>query len=174
MCFMEEYIKIGRLVATHGVGGELILHHSLDNNKKLKGLDVIFVEEVSRSLIPYFIEKIAVRNDTDLVIKLEGVQTKEAAAKIFPKDVWLKAEVFRELVGKAAPIALLGYHVINNKTDLGEVIEVIEQPHQVLCAIMYNGKEALIPIHQETLEKIDHKLKLLHVVLPDGLLDIYS
>ena len=170
---MEEYIKIGRLVATHGVGGELILHHSLDN-KKLKNLEVIFVEQQSQSFIPYFIEKAVVRNNTDLIVKLDGIQTKEVAAKIFPKDVWLKAEDFRQMVGKAAPIAFLGYHVIDNKTDLGEIIEVIEQPHQVLCAIMYNGKEALIPLHEETLQKIDHKLKQLHVNLPDGLLDIYS
>ena len=134
----------------------------------------IFIEELSKSFIPYFVEKAIIRNNTDLIVKLEGVQTKEAAAKIFPKDVWLKSNDFRQMVGKSAPIALIGYHVINDKTDIGEIIEVIEQPHQVLCSILYNGKEALIPLHEETLEKVDHKSRQLFVKLPDGLLDIYS
>ena len=56
----------------------------------------------------------------------------------------------------------------------GKVIEVIEQPHQVLCCILYKGKEALIPIHEESVEKIDQKNKKIFVVLPDGLLEIYE
>jgi len=52
-------------------------------------------------------------------------------------------------------------------------LEVIEQPHQVLCAIMIDAKEVLIPIHENSLEKIDKKNRRLFVNLPDGLLDIY-
>jgi 16S rRNA processing protein RimM len=40
---------------------------------------------------------------------------------------------------------------------LGEIIEVIEQPHQVLCTILYKGKEAMIPVHEASLLKIDKK-----------------
>ncbi len=74
---------------------------------------------------------------------------------------------------KSAPISLLGYHIIHDNTDLGEILEVIEQPHQVLCRILLEGKEALIPVHQETLQKIDKKNKQVLLDLPDGLLDIF-
>jgi 16S rRNA processing protein RimM len=53
-------------------------------------------------------------------------------------------------------------------------LEIIEQPHQILCSILYKGKEALIPVHEESLEKVDQKNRKVFVVLPDGLLDIYS
>ena len=36
-----------------------------------------------------------------------------------------------------------------------------------------NGKEALIPVHSETLQKIEKKAKKVMVDLPDGLLDIF-
>jgi len=36
------------------------------------------------------------------------------------------------------------------------------------------GKEALIPVHEDFLLKIDKKKKQVHVELPEGLLDIYS
>jgi 16S rRNA processing protein RimM len=50
---------------------------------------------------------------------------------------------------------------------------VIEQPHQLLCRIDWKGKEALIPIHEESLIKIDKKKKIVVVNLPDGLLDVF-
>ena len=80
---------------------------------------------------------------------------------------------FKKFAANAAPISLLGFMVINEDEELGEVCEVIEQPHQVLLRIVVSGKEALIPLHQETLNKIDHKRKEVHVTLPDGLLEIY-
>ena len=64
--------------------------------------------------------------------------------------------------------------MIDGEQDLGEIIEVIEQPHQVLCTIMYNGKEALIPVHEANLVKLDKKNKKVYVELPDGLLEIYG
>ncbi|TAF02366.1 MAG: 16S rRNA processing protein RimM, partial [Oscillatoriales cyanobacterium] len=46
--------------------------------------------------------------------------------------------------------------------------------HQVLCTILLNGKEALIPIHEAFLEKVDNKQRQVFVNLPEGLLDIYA
>ena len=69
---------------------------------------------------------------------------------------------------------MLGFTIINEGEDLGEILEVIEQPHQVLCSIFLNGKEALIPIHEDSLEKVDAKNRKVYVNLPDGLLDIYK
>jgi 16S rRNA processing protein RimM len=57
---------------------------------------------------------------------------------------------------------------------LGQILEVIEQPHQILCRVNINEKEALIPLHQDTLLKIDKKKKQVIVSLPEGLLEIYQ
>ncbi|MBU3715061.1 MAG: 16S rRNA processing protein RimM, partial [Ferruginibacter sp.] len=67
-----------------------------------------------------------------------------------------------------------GYTLYDEEHLIGEIIEVIEQPHQILCAILYKGKEALIPMHEENLLKIDKKKKQVIVQLPEGLLDIYT
>ena len=54
-----------------------------------------------------------------------------------------------------------------------EILEVIEQPHQLLCRLDIKGKEVLVPLSENTLQKIDHRKKQVLVTLPDGLLDIY-
>lgn len=171
---MNNYFKIGRLAATFGLSGQLILEHSLGKKTSLKDLENIFIEENSDSFIPYFIESSKIKNDKEVYIKLEGIETKETAKKFIKKEIWLNENDFKKFSSKAAPISLLGFIIINDGEELGEVCEVIEQPHQLLCKIIFKNKEAFIPIHENLLEKIDKKNKKIFVNLPDGLLDIYN
>lgn len=171
---MKEYIHIGKLVAVFGVKGELILKHSLGKKSNLKEASAIFVEETKGSYIPYFVETAKAKDEEETFIKLEGVNSKEAAARFTAKPVWLLDADFRQLAGKDAPISLLGYEVITDEDEnLGPIEEVIEQPHQVLLRVTLEGNEALIPLHAETLDKIDRVAQKVYVTLPDGLLDIY-
>ena len=171
---MEQYIQIGKFVASFGLKGELILKHSLGKKTTLKGLEVLFVEEAKGAYIPYFVESAKAKDDTETFVKLEDIDTKEKAARFQTKPVWFADADFRKLAGKDAPISLLGYHIITDEDeDLGPIIEIIEQPHQVLLKIMLDKNEALIPLHAETLDKIDRKAGKVYLILPDGLLDIY-
>lgn len=171
-----DYIQIGKLVATHGIKGDLIVEHVLGESVKAKALDAlkaIFIEEVKGSYIPYFLEKITVKTATELLIKLEGLDSKESAKRLVRKNVWLTGSDFSGLADGAAPVALIGYMVYNEQEPLSEVLEVIEQPHQILLRIQYLQKEVLIPLHAETLDKVDRAGKRIYVTLPDGLLELY-
>lgn len=170
---MENYFKIGKLVATYGLKGEIILVHSLGKKTSLKGLETLFIEEKKDSFIPYFIESAKIKSETETYVKFEGIESKEAAHKLIQKEIWLLENDFKKFADKSAPISLLGFTMINEDEDLGEILEIIEQPHQVLCKILLDGKEALIPIHEEFLGKIDKKGRKVYVTLPDGLLEIY-
>ncbi len=171
---MPQYFKIGKFAASYGLHGELVLQHSLGKKTTLKGLETIFIEQTKENFLPYFIEKTSIKSDTETYIKLEGIETKETARKLTPKEAWLEETDFKKFTAKAAPIALLGYSMIDGETDLGEIIEVIEQPHQILCTILYKGKEALIPVHEANLMKMDKKNKKVYVEVPEGLLEIYE
>ncbi len=171
---MNHYFKIGKLVATFGVQGQLILEHSLGKKTSLKGLETIFIEDKKDIFLPYFIAATKIKNDREIYISLEGLPSKEAAHFLIKKEVWLSENDFKKFAAGPAPISLLGFMIINNEEEIGEVIEVIEQPHQVLCVIMIDGKEALIPVHEDSLEKIDKKSRRLYVNLPAGLLAIYK
>lgn len=171
---MPEYFKIGKLAASYGLNGELVLQHSLGKKTSLKGLEAIYIEEKKDNFLPYFIEKTSIKSDTETYLKLEGIESKEIARKLTPKEAWLEAADFKKFAAKAAPISLLGFSMIDDETNLGEIIEVIEQPHQVLCTIMYKGNEALIPVHEASLIKVDQKNKKVYVDIPGGLLEIYG
>jgi 16S rRNA processing protein RimM len=170
---MINYCSIGKFAATFGVKGELVLQHHLGKKTSLKGLDVLFIEIKKEEMLPYFIENTKIKTEAELYVKLEGINSKEAAQLLVQKEIWLTEEFFHKYSAKTAPISFLGFTLVNNGELVGEVLEVIEQPHQLLCRIDLNGKEALIPVHEASLQRIDKKKKQLHITLPDGLLDIY-
>jgi len=171
---MSQYFKIGKFAASHGLSGELVLVHNLGKKTALKDLETLFIEESKDNFMPYFITGTSVKNDAEVYVKLEGIDNKELARKYTPKEVWMAADDFNKFAAKTAPISMLGYDLIDGETNLGEIIEVIEQPHQILCAILYNGNEALIPVHKNNLVKMDQQNRKVYVEVPDGLLDIYG
>jgi 16S rRNA processing protein RimM len=168
-----EYRNIGKLVAVFGLQGELILAHRLGKKTGLKGLKTIFIEENKDEMLPWFIESARIKSPDEIFLKLEGIDSKETARRVAYKEVWLSEADFASFAGRSAPISLVGFQVVQGKERLGEVLEVIEQPHQILCRIDLNGKEALIPVHEASLVKLDKKKREVHVSLPEGLLDIY-
>jgi 16S rRNA processing protein RimM len=170
---MTEYFKIGKFVTTFGLKGELVLKHNLGKKTSLKGLKAIFIEERKESFIPWFIESTKIKNEEELYIKLEGINIREQAIKLTQKEVWLPEEDFKKFSAKTSPINLLGYDIVEGEQVLGKILEVIEQPHQILCRIEFNKKEAFIPLHEETIQKIDKKKQQVIVSLPPGLLEIY-
>lgn len=170
---MTEYFKIGKFVSTFGLKGELVLKHNLGKKTSLKGLKALFIEEKKESFIPWFIETTRIKNEEEIYIKLDGVNLREQATRLTQKEVWLPEEEFKKFSAKSSPINLLGYELLEGEQVLGKILEVIEQPHQILCKIDFNKKEAYIPLHQETIKKIDRKNQRVIVSLPPGLLEIY-
>lgn len=170
---MSDYISIGKIVAVHGLKGELVLKHRLGNKANLREVKVLFTEEHKNAYLPWFIQQVQIKNQEELLIKLDGVDTPEAAKKFNQKIIWLRKEDFNKQVSKSATISLIGYTIINEKKFLGLIMEIVEQPHQTLCMVDMNGKEIYIPLHRDFIQKIDRQKKQIHVILPDGLLELY-
>ena len=170
---MTEYFNIGKFAGTFGLKGELVLKHTLGKKTSLKGLTALFIEEKKESFIPWFIESTKIKNEEETFIKLEGIATREQANRLTQKQVWLPEADFKKFSSRSSPISFLGYEIVENDTVLGKILEVIEQPHQVLCRIDLNGKEAYIPLHENTIVRIDKRKARVVVELPEGLLEIY-
>jgi 16S rRNA processing protein RimM len=111
---VTNYFHIGKLAATYGVKGQLVLQHNLGKKTSLKGLECIFIEMKKDELLPYFIEESLAKNETEVYLKLEGVDIKEKAQPLVQKKVWLTEEVFKQYASQSVPVSLLGFHIIDN------------------------------------------------------------
>src|SRR5688572_33230215 len=98
-----KYFKAGKLVAVHGLKGELIFKHELGKKTSLKDVKTIFIEDKKDSFFPWFIETAKARSENEILLKLETINTREAAAKLSQKEVWLTEENFKRLSAKTAP-----------------------------------------------------------------------
>jgi 16S rRNA processing protein RimM len=170
---MDNYFKFGKIVATHGTQGQLVIAHSLGKKTALTGLEAVFIEQSANTFLPYFITSSVAKNDHEVFVTLDGIDAKEKAREVLKKELWLPETDFKKFAAAASPISLLGFTVYDKGKPLGEVIEVIEQPQQVVCKIIIDHKEILLPVHGGTLLKMDNKKRILYLELPDGLLDIY-
>lgn len=170
---MQADVSIGKIVATFGTRGEMVLSHVLGKKTDLSGVKAIFVEQTRGNPIPFFLTGCRAKSLTESWVKVEGIDSKEAATILLNKQVWLMDKDFEKHVAPTATIGLLGYAVWDNGKVLGQVQEVIEQKHQVLCLLEVQGKEVMIPLNESTLRKVDRRKKIIEVTLPDGLLEVY-
>ena len=172
---MEQLIHIGKVVATFGLTGQVIITHVLSKKVNFKSQEPVFIEITKGKPIPFFVETCVAKNEAEFTLKLEGVSSKESAVRMISKNVWINEADFNKMVDKNAPIALIGYTIYDDENEkvLGVIIELIEQPHQLLAKIFIDNKEVLIPLNESTLLEIDRKKKEVVVDLPEGLLDVY-
>lgn len=171
----SNYFNIGKIVATFGLQGEVVLVHKTGNPEVLQDTRTLFVETRKNSFLPYFLESARKKNKEELFLKLEGVDTKEAAGKLISKGIYLDEAHFREQVKPESLLFYLGFAVEDSLAGiLGQVAEVIEMPSQLLVKVYQNGHELLIPLNEGTLTRIDRQAAVIYVTLPDGLLDIYQ
>ena len=170
---MQSHMHIGKLVASTGLKGELILQHNLGKKSQLEGIQAIFLGDKNKGLLPYFLETAKSRSSDEVVVKLEGVDTLETARKLTPREVWIPEDAARKLLAKDSPLNLLGYFLYDKKEPVGEITEIIDLPHHLTVAVDYQGNEALVPIHPDNLISLDHEKKEVIADIPDGLLDIY-
>jgi 16S rRNA processing protein RimM len=170
---MASYLKLGKIVSAHGLKGEVVLEHYLGKSSSLKNLEALYIEEKKENLLPYFIQSARKKSATEVFVQIEGIEVREKAQTLVTKVVWIPEEEFHRLASKSAPASLLGFAIIENNTVLGEVVEVIEQPQQLVCKIIIQNKEVLIPLNEDTLVDIDNSLQQVQVRLPEGLLAIY-
>ena len=84
---MEDLIHIGKIVAPHGIAGQVIIEHALGKSISFKGVEVLFVEQTKNSFIPYFIQSASAKTDTLTHVHFEGMKNREATAIVVSKKV---------------------------------------------------------------------------------------
>ncbi len=169
-----DFIQIGKITGTHGLDGNVVLFHSIGKSSGLKSLKHVFIELKRESYIPFFVEQLRVDNDQELLLKLEEVDTMEAAKTISGKQVYLSTAQYEKLKPKDANINFVGFEVWDAIVGkLGMVENLFETPGQLLATIVYKGREVIVPLNEQTIKSIDIPTKTLKLALPEGLLDVY-
>lgn len=173
-----QYITIGRTRKAHGLSGELKMSIEDRYLEDFMKNERIFLE-VKGLKLPYFID--SVRGGGELIVKLEEVDDRDAATVLQAREIMLReqdilTEEEREFeVEEEQGLQyehLTGYLMIDNERgEIATITEVLEMPQQEMAFLTYKGREILIPLNEQFVQRVDADQKRVYMDLPDGLLD---
>ena len=151
-----------------GLEGELKADIREEFQEEFVQSDHVFILEHG-NFVPWFIEDM--RYSGFLIVKLEEIDTPEAASRFTLTDIYIKSSTIAspELKSRIGKQNWVGYRVYDDKTILGVIEEVVLYPGQELASITYNDKKILIPLADALITSVDKEKKNLYMSLPEGL-----
>jgi 16S rRNA processing protein RimM len=165
-------IRIGKIVATHGLQGSLVLTHVVGSSDWLKKDDVLFLELNKGSFIPFFVQTAKAANDEEYIITVEDVTVVEVAKKLIGKQAYVKEDILSATAADT-PLLWIGFNLVDkDKGSLGPIEDVMQAGPQWLAKLTYEGKEVLIPLIEQMILDVNIRNKYIRMDLPDGLLDL--
>ncbi len=162
-----DLTQVGYFSKTHGVKGHLILKRDKDFSED--GLKAVFIESPTGKA-PYFVSEIKQINN-GMILVLEEVTSVEKAKSMLGKAVFIDSGLIEE---QEEDFNWIGFEVIDKiHGSIGTIAGVSDNGHQVLLNIPYKGKEVLLPLVEDFIEKIDEQDRKLFFNAPEGLIDVY-
>src|ERR1044071_7102139 len=104
-------LRIGKIVATHGVNGSLILTHVIGSSDWMKKDQVLLVEMQKGSLIPFFVTKFTANNQKEYIIDVEEINKVDAAKKLVAKQVYVDESALSAYI-KKSPLLWIGFGLV--------------------------------------------------------------
>lgn len=164
-----EKIKIGRIVNAVALRGEVKVYNYSGYRERYEELDRIIIDNKE-----YGIEKIRYQQEM-VILKLEGVNDRNAAEALKTKDVFITEEDLKELPEDTFYIRdLIGMAVVNEETGetIGKMKDVLQNTAQDVYVISREeGSDILIPAVSEFVKEVNLEEKTVKVKLIEGMTD---
>lgn len=168
----EHLAVLGRVTRPHGLKGALKVRLAEGIIPQIGIEEPVFIL-LQGGPVPFFVAERPHVNGGSLVLKLEGIDTIEAAEKFTGKEIHIAPEKLLT-EEKTGLHVLVGYAVTDvNLGSIGAVSGVMELPYQSVLEVEHRGKQLLIPAIEPIIRAIDAKGKRLTVETPEGLVDLY-
>lgn len=171
----EKCFYLGVITKTLGYKGEVVIFIDADSPEHYHGMEMVLVE-IHDKLVPYFIEKADARNkNNQLTLKFQDINTHDQARQLQGCELYLPLELLPPLSGNAFYFhEIKGYTVIDkHKGEIGHILQVVEYPGNPLFEIENQGRQILVPVKDEIIEKLDRENRIIHINAPEGLIDLY-
>jgi 16S rRNA processing protein RimM len=170
----EECFYLGRIVGKFSFKGEVLIKLDTDEPEIYTEMESVFVE-YNDNLVPFFIERSYLHKSTLLRAKFEDINTEEDAEDMVGTELYLPLNLLPELPeDKFYYHEIIGFDVIDAEHgNIGKIVSINDSTAQALFEINKDGKQILIPMNDEFIQKLDKENKIINVITPEGLVDLY-
>lgn len=172
---MKDYYYLGYISRTHGKQTSVLIELDTDQPSHYHALQLLFIEREGMPL-PLRICALSPLRPDVLKVDFEAVQQADITPRsLIGQAVFLPLSSLPPLGGAQFYYhEVIGFHALSEQKLLGLITDVREnRTAQDLFVIGCQGREALVPIIDEFIERVDRSHRAIHLRLPRGLLDLY-
>lgn len=171
----EDCFYLGKIVSKYSFKGELLIKLDTDEPESYENLESVLVD-FRQQLIPFFIESSQLHKSNLLRVKFEDIEEEADADELINFEVFLPLSLLPPLnENQFYYHEIIGFKAIDARHgNLGEITGVSDQAPQALFQLKHpSGKEILIPVNDEFIQKIDKANATFYFQTPTGLIDLY-
>ena len=163
----EKLIESGRIVNTHGVRGEVRITPWADSAAFLRRFSVFYIDEQPVRVVSSRVHK------SQLIAKLEGVDTPEAAEKLRNKLLYMHRDDLELDEGTYFIQDLIGLEVRDADSDkvYGKITDVMQTGANDVYVIKGDEREYLVPAIADVIISTDVDEGFMTIRPLDGLFD---
>lgn len=173
----DSCILIGSVARTHGLDGKVAVRITYSDFSGFEEIPFVLLPQ-GAALVPYPIERVvAMHNRT--VLKLRFIDNEPSARALIGTPIYVRQDDVEEPeIDENAALCseeVQGFAVIDQHLGQLGFAEGIESfpMHEVLSLRHPSGKEIMIPFTEEMVLSVDMDTQIIHVCVPDGLVELY-
>ncbi len=166
-----DLVTVGRIVAPHGVRGEMRVRLETDFPERFDGLRQVYLLQAGRVTTMQITGRRP--HHGGMLVTLEGIDTLDAAARLRGAAIAVsRDEVVPLGPGRYYLFEIVGLRVrTDGGQSLGVVAEVMQGPANDVYVVRGDGGEILIPALRDVVRRIDLAAGEMVVVVPSGLVE---
>ncbi len=169
-----DYYFVGKIYRTLGIAGDLLAYLDVDDPSRYSSLKSVWVY-VGGNLVPFVVQNIQIRNKQQIQLRLAGVDSASKAELLTSCSIYLPIEQLPPLGDTQFYYhEIKGFDVCDHKHGtVGKVQGVLDYPMQAIIQVDSGGKEVLIPVADDIIQRVDRNERIIYIRAPDGLIELY-
>lgn len=170
----EDCFYLGKIVSKYSFKGEVLVKLDTDDPDIYEKMESVFVS-LGNNLVPFFIKRCRLHKSDLLRIDFEEVKSESDADRIMGTALYLPLTQLPKLTGnKFYYHEVIGFEIIDAvHGSIGVIQSVNDSTAQALFEVQKEDKQLLIPINDDIIKKVDRENKVIEVITPEGLVELY-
>ncbi len=169
----DEVYKIGKLGKPHGVKGEITFAITDDVFDRVDA-DYLVID-IDGILVPFYMEEYRFKNDDNVLVKFEGLDTQEQVRNYTGCDVFFPRSLSDSDGENMTWAEIIGFQLVDAASGkpVGTIDHVDDSTINLLFEVTTpDGRDLLIPASNELIEEVDADKKAIKISLPEGILNL--
>lgn len=166
-------VLLGKVVATHGIKGQLRVVLFSGEFSSVAGLDSVILKGSSGGMDTFAVADVA-RHGKKVLITLKGIDSINQVLNLVGRELYVRRDQLPQLPeGEYYWCDLLGLRVLTDQgEDLGILADIIATGSNDVYVVKSGKREYLIPALEDVVREINLDDGIMKVSPPEGLFDL--